>query len=277
MTPEPDVFQYLDYRAFLRDWFAAHAGRPSVRGFAKRVHCSPSLLSSIMAGKRDVDTGRAEVFAGAMKLDAAQTSHLVALVVVAHDPSRDRRQRALDEVLTTRRYRSAPRVNEATYTLLSDAVVGAVFELARCEGWRGDPDWIASALHPSTTREVAVAALDVLMAAGVLTRDADGRLQVGESQATDHDVHHDVVNRAVDQFHRQILARAPDVLSTVPHAERQFGALTFAVPSKAVPELKARITRFYEEIMHLVEVTEGSRDRVYQLGVQLYPMARTPE
>jgi hypothetical protein len=66
------------------------------------------------------------------------------------------------------------------------------------------------------------------------------------------------------------------LLSTVPHAERQFGALTFAVPSQAVPELKARVTRFYEEMMHLVEVTAGPHDRVYQLCVQLYPVARTP-
>jgi uncharacterized protein (TIGR02147 family) len=274
----PDVALYLDYRAFLRDWFASRAGHPSVRAFAKRAHCSPSLVSSIMAGKRDLDTGRAETFAAVMKLDAAQTSHLVALVVVAHDPSRDRRQRALDEVLTTRRFRSAPRLNEATFALLSDPVVGAVFELARCEGWRDDPDWIASALQPPTTREAAVAALDVLMAAGGLTRDADGRLQAGSGElATDHDVLQDVLNQAVDQLHRQILGRAPDVLSAVPHAERQFGAMTFAVPAQAVPELKARITRFYEEMMHHVEVAAGPRDRVYQLCVQLYPVARTPK
>jgi uncharacterized protein (TIGR02147 family) len=272
----PHALQYLDYRAFLRDWLASHAGHPSLRGFARRAHCSASLVSSIIAGKRDLDTGRAEVFAAAMKLDAAQTSHFVALVAFAHDPSRKRRQRALDEVLTTRRFHNAPRLNEATFTLLSDPVVGAVYELARCEGWRDDPDWIAAALRPPTTRDVAVAALDVLEAAGVLSRDAEGRLRsmVGEL-TTDHDIHLDVVNLAADKLHRRILARAPDLLSAVPHEQRQFGALTFAVPASAVPELKARVTRFYEETMHLVEVTEGSRDRVYQLCVQLYPVAST--
>ena len=233
-------------------------------------------MSSIIAGKRDLDTGRAEVFAAAMKLDAAQTSHFVALVVVAHDPVRDRRQRALDEVLTTRRFHSAPRVNEATFTLLSDPVMGAVFELTHCDGWRDDPDWIAAALQPPTTREVAVAALDVLMTAGVLFRDADGRLKPGNTElATDHDIHLDIVNRAADELHRRILTRAPDLLAAVPHEQRQFGALTFAIPWSAIPELKARVTRFDEETMHLVETTKGLRDRVYQLCVQLYPVAST--
>jgi uncharacterized protein (TIGR02147 family) len=277
MNP-PDVALYLDYRAFLRDWFASRAGHPSLRAFAKRAQCSPSLVSSIIAGKRGLDTGRAETFAAVMKLDAADTSHFVALVVVAHDASRDRRRRALDEVLTTRRFRNAPRVNEATFTLLSDPVVGAVFELARCEGWRDDPDWIAAALQPPTTREVAVAALDVLMAAGVLTRDADGRLQAGRSEiTTDHDIHADMLSLAAAELHQRIFERAPGLLAAVPYEQRQFGALTFAVPSQAVPELKARITRFYEEMMHLVEVTAGSRDSVYQLCVQLYPVARTSQ
>jgi hypothetical protein len=163
VTPEPHLFQYLDYRAFLRDWLASRAGRPSLRGFARRAHCSPSLVSSIIGGKRALDTGRAEVFAATMKLDAAQTSHLVALVVFAHDPSGDRRQRALDEVLTTRRFRDK--------------------------------------------------------------------------------------------------------------AEQQFGALALAVPSQAVAELEARVSRFYEEILHLVEETAGPRDRLYQLCVELYPVA----
>ena len=270
----PDVVEYLDYRAFVRDWLSSRAGRPSLRAFAKRARCSASLVSSIMAGKRHLDTGRAEDFAAAMKLTPAETSHLLALVVFAHDPSHERRQRALDEALTTRRFHAAPRLNEATFTLLSDPVVGAVFELARCEGWRDDPDWIATALRPPTTREVAVAALDVLVAAGELVRDGNGRLQARQGElATDHDIHHEVMSRAADKLHRRILARAPDLLDAVPHTERQFGALTFAVPARAIPELKARVTRFYEETMHLVEVTEGSRDRVYQLCVQLYPVA----
>src|SRR4030095_12707026 len=137
----------------------------------------------------------------AMKLNPTETSHLLALVVFAHDPSRERRQRALDEALTTRRFHSAPRVNEATFTLFSDPVVGAVFELARCEGWRDDPDWIAAVLRPPTTREVAVAALDVLMARGALRRDADGRLQAGGSEiATEHDIHADVLSLAAAEL-----------------------------------------------------------------------------
>ena len=41
-----------------------------------------------------------------------------------------------------------------------------------------------------------------------------------------------------------------------------------------VEEIKARIGRFYEELMHLVDSVDVPRDRVYQVGVQAYPLAK---
>jgi transcriptional regulator with XRE-family HTH domain len=96
---EPVAVHYLDYRAFLRDWFAARAGRPSLRAFAARAGCSPSLVSSVLAGKRDLHTGRAEAWAKALKLDATETWYLITLVVMAHDASPERRRRAMAEAL----------------------------------------------------------------------------------------------------------------------------------------------------------------------------------
>jgi uncharacterized protein (TIGR02147 family) len=273
---DPDIFQYLDYRAWIRDWLAARAGRPSLRGFARRAHCSPSLVSAITKGQRDLDTGRAETFAAAMKLDDAQRSHFVALVAMAHDPSRERRQRALDEVLTTRRFRGARRLTEAAFTILSDPEVAAVFELARCDGWRADPEWIARSMIPPISVDAADRAIDALSTAGILVPDEHGHLVMPSREwATDHDVTNDLVNLAVDRLHRRILSRTAQVLDSIPYPERHFAALTFCIPEKSVPELKARLTRFYEEMMNLVETTGAPADRVYRLCAQLYPVART--
>jgi uncharacterized protein (TIGR02147 family) len=273
---DPDIFQYLDYRELLRDWLAAHAGRPSLRTLAGRAHCSPALLSAVINGKRDLDAGRAEVVAVAMKLDAHQTEHFVDLVALAHDPSFRRRKRAWEEALTTRRFRAAQqRVSDAAYEVLSNPEVAAVFELVRCCGWRNDPEWIARSLQPASTPAAAAAAVEALMSAGMLVRDDSGGLTVASPEwASGHDV---PIAKAADRLHRKLLERAPQVLDDVPSNERQFGALTFAVSSSEVPEIKARVARFHEEIMNLVETSTATRDRVYQLNVQFYPVARPDE
>jgi uncharacterized protein (TIGR02147 family) len=150
-----------------------------------------------------------------------------------------------------------------------------VFELARCEGWRDDPEWIGRSLQPPISSEEAAAALRTLTTMGALVPDDTGNLRLSRVDwATGHVVEDDVANLAVDRLHRTLLSRAPDVLDKVPYNERQFGTITFAVNAEMVEEIKARIGRFYEELMHLVDSVDVPRDRVYQVGVQCYPLAK---
>jgi uncharacterized protein (TIGR02147 family) len=272
---DPDIFQYVDYRAYLHDWLTARRGRPSLRMLARRAKCSPALISAVTTGHRDLDTGRAETFATAMKLDQEQTNHLLSMVALAHDPSPRRRQRALDEVLTTQRFRGANRKEGAATAILSDPDVSAVLELARCEGWRDDPVWIGRSLRPPISPEAAAAAVAALQAVGALVLGEDGKVRLGRADwSTDHVVFPGVANLALVRLHKAFLARAPAILDEVPHDERQFATLTFAVDAELVKQIKARIERFYEEIFHLVESADVRRDRVCQLGTQLFPLAQ---
>jgi uncharacterized protein (TIGR02147 family) len=272
---DPDIFQYLDYRAYLHDWLTARKGRPSLRMLARRAKCSPALISAVTTGHRDLDTGRAETFAAAMKLDADQTTHMLSLVALAHDPSRQRRQRALDEALTTQRFRGSSRPYGAAIAVLSDPDTTAVMELARCDGWRDDPEWIARSLRPPISPEAAAAALTALQTVGALVLGEDGKLRLGQAEwSTGHTVVPGVASLANIRLHKAFLARAPAVLDDVPHDQRQFATMTFAVNAELVQQIKARVERFYEEIMHLVESSDPRRDGVYQLGMQFFPLAK---
>lgn len=54
-TPHPDVFEYLDYRAFLRDYYAERKQSRglSFRSFSKRAGLgSPNYLKLVMEGAR---------------------------------------------------------------------------------------------------------------------------------------------------------------------------------------------------------------------------------
>jgi hypothetical protein len=105
----------------------------------------------------------------------------------------------------------------AAFAVMSDPQIGAVFELARCEGWRDDPEWIGRSLQPPISSEEAAAALRALTSMGALVPDDDGNLRISRVQwATGHVVVDDVANLAVDRLHRTLLARAPEVLDKVP-------------------------------------------------------------
>ena len=84
----PDIYAYLDYRAFLSTWFDARKAqnpRFSHRLFARLAgQKSPSLLLQVIQRKRNLSEVTAPEFARAMKLDPDETSFFFALVAPEH-------------------------------------------------------------------------------------------------------------------------------------------------------------------------------------------------
>lgn len=273
--PAPSIYDYTDFRSYLRAWFEAHDGRPSVRGFARRAHCSPSLVSAVLHDRRSLGLERAERWAQLLHLDEEERRYLLALVTLEEAHSTEQREQAFERVTAARRFRSAARLTEDTYALLSRWYIGATLELARCEGWTDDPAWIAGALHPPVDESVAREALDVLESMGALVRDAEGRLVPADDLwSTGHQTPPGVVNLALFKQHHSVLELATQALDTLPAEERNFSTLTFALPDAAVAEIRARIHRFHEDLIRLLSAAPGPPQRVWHLGVQLFPMSR---
>ena len=75
------VYEFTSYRAFVKAWLEARAGRPSLRSLAGRLDCSASLLSGIVNGQRDPDEARAETLTRLLDLDPDQRQYFMDLVV----------------------------------------------------------------------------------------------------------------------------------------------------------------------------------------------------
>jgi hypothetical protein len=86
-----DVFAYLDYRAFLRDYYQARkaAGRGfSYRSFSRRAGLkSPNYLKLVVDGARNLSTDMAARFAAACGLLDDEQCYFVDLVAFCQAPS----------------------------------------------------------------------------------------------------------------------------------------------------------------------------------------------
>ena len=82
--PRPDIFSYLDHRAYLDDWFQwkkEENPRFSHRLFARKAgQRSPSLLLSVIKGKRNLTDATAVAFAGAMQLSEEEEGIFLLLI-----------------------------------------------------------------------------------------------------------------------------------------------------------------------------------------------------
>jgi uncharacterized protein (TIGR02147 family) len=274
---DPDIYSYTDYRQYLADWLRTRAGRPSLRGFAKKVGCSPAQLSSITNSTRNISPLHADAASAAMGHDAPAHAYFLDLIEFEQASTRPLRRQALDRIMTVRRFRSARRIVDGMYLVFSRWYLPAIVELARCAGFRPDPAWIATTLVPAITLEEANEALDVLVEVGFLVPAEGGALHPAEpTWATEHEEVGRVASVALANLHRSHLSRAAEALDLFNKDERHFGTLALAVPDERVDELKRIVTRFEEEV--LSRFASGPEPhRVYQVCVQLFPVSNVTE
>lgn len=273
MSVAPRIYDFLDYRAFLRAWLAHRDGRPSMRALAERAHMSPALLSAILHGRRVLDSSRVETVGTRLGLEGEALDYFRHLVTWQHDGSAANRREAFHQVLTSRHYHSARTVDDETYELFSHWMLPAICELARCLGWRDEPAWIAAQFPEDVDEERVRAALRTLESLGALVRDAEGRLQSTEqSWATPHELDKGVLDQALSDLHVHALQRAAERLDEVPGTERQYGMLTMALTREQVVVLKDRLTRVLQEVLAIGEDRDSPAERVYNVGFQLYPL-----
>ena len=214
----PNVFAYVDYRAFLRAHFAASKKlKPqySFRYFSRRAGlASSNFLKLVMDGKRNLGAATITRFAKALDLDTEEAAFFADLVALDQAETVAQRNRAFERVAATARFREARRLKGPLFKYLTRWYFPAVRELAGRSDFRDDPAWIADQLLPRITKRQARSALTTLRELGLLVEDeASGRLVRGEtSLATDHEVRSVVV----PAYHRQMIERAADAIDKVP-------------------------------------------------------------
>jgi uncharacterized protein (TIGR02147 family) len=273
----PSVYDYLDYRAFLRDHFAAskreHA-HYSFRYFARKAGLSSSnFLKLVMDGKRNLGPQAAEGFVRALKLGADEAQFFRDLVELAQAETVSEKNRAFERVAANRRFRQARRLEGPLFKLLSRWYYPAVRELAGRADFREDPKWIAKELWPPITTGQAKNAIATLLELGLLVRDPSGKLVRGEPSFT---TGHEVRSVVIPAYHRQMIERAAWAIDNVPPDERDVSAQTVCIRASSLADLKARIHRFREEMLERCD-SETEPERVYQLCIQLFPLSATPK
>jgi uncharacterized protein (TIGR02147 family) len=251
-VPSPadiDVFSYLDYRAFLRDYYLDRKERRglSYRGFSKRAGLkSPNYLKLVVDGQRNLTADMAERFAAACGLTKDAASYFKDLV--AFNQARNNRERNAHYARLTghQKYRSEHRLEMAHAAYHSTWYVPAVRELAARSDFHSDPEWIARTLVPEITRAQAEKALETLLALGLLVKRDDGGVAQGEALVSTGPEFHAL---HIASYHRAMMEQASESIDRVASSDRDISSLTMCLGEDGLRSLKVRLQRFRREVL----------------------------
>lgn len=273
----PSVFSYIDYRTFLRDWFAARKREEpgySYARFASDGGCSKSTLANVLSGARTPRAATLDAFARAMELTPSGRNYLGLLVELASASDLESRRRVMDRILASDRYgqvRFAEQESPSTVArYLEHWYIPAIRELAALPDFRPDPAWIARRLRPEISVDQADAALQCLFELDFLRHGSDGGVELREVQFRTEP---EADQAAIMHFHR---TQVPELLRHVrgEHAaEQHLLTGTIHLPPDLVTEVKARLDAFFGQVAVLADAAPDAEGaRVYQYSAQLLPL-----
>lgn len=265
-----DVFRFLDYRAFLTEFYRAKKRRGySYRAFSEAAGAgAPNYLKLVIDGRRNLAPAMAARFADACALEGESAAYFLTLVEFNQASTNEQRNDAYDRLNRFRRYRRAQKLEVAQAAFHSTWYVPAIRELIQSSQFREDPAWIAAQLRPPIEEAQARHALDVLLQIGLVVRDEDGSLCVRDAVVSTGP---QTRGLHMANYHRGMLERAASSIELFAAAERDISSLTLGLTEDGVAQVKERVKQFRRELLELAASTQDP-SRVLQLNFQVFPL-----
>ena len=161
-------------------------------------------------------------------------------------------------------------LEQEAYEVVSRWYYLAINELASCEDFREDYDWIAGRMLPPISPEEARQAIRVLIEHGVLERSEDGALVRSREVSTGTP---DYGKRARTSIHRQLIAKGSDALEVMKRKDRWVFGITLALNRESFALVRERIANLRDEVIAIGNA-EKSPEEVVQLNLQFFHLTK---
>ena len=269
---KPNIFEYYDYRQYLRDLVTYERKRCPV--FSNRYIVqkaglkSPTALKHVIDGRRNMSLETANRFATALKIEGIKRHYFLTLVLFNQTSSIAEREKYLNELFELKKADDPSRLDEECYDVLSKWYNLAIREIVELPDYKNSAKWIARVITPQITIQEAATALDLLKKLGLIKK-VDGHLRpVDKILISDERV------RSVKavEFHRQMIKLGAEALTRFESCEREISGTTIRIASKDVENIKLLLKEFRRKILNLA-ANSPLADQVYQLNFQFFPLA----
>lgn len=271
----PSVFNYYEYRDFLRDFYEERKKAKatfSYRYMAGKVGLHATHLIRLFNKKRHLDEKSIPPFLTLCGFNDREGAYFAALVAYNKSRSDQQKKVAWERLLKSMSVETRALAADQ-YELFQHWYYGAVRILLSFHPFRGDYKELARRLSPTITVAEARKAVKLLERLGLIAGKEDGSYKL-----TDQFISTGAAWKtlAVRNFQAETLRLAKESLERHAKEDRDISTVTIAVSRQALPELKDRIAEFRKSLLGMVKESPDY-DEVYQFNVQLFPLTRKPE
>lgn len=230
----------------------------SLRSFAKKLQVSPSSLSEILNGKRNISKKLAIRILSRLGSDPKDQNKIIQLFEYSKISSQTDQPK-------TKKYLE---LSSDQFQTLSQWQHFAILALTETKGFIADPSWISGRLGLSLGE--VEQALDRLHRLGLIEWNRTKKLlKVTNGPLTTSD---DISDLAVRQSHFEDLKMAAQKLDDIEVDDRDFTSITVAIDKSKMKEAKTMIREFQDKLSAFLET--GKQTEVYKICFHLFPLTQ---
>jgi uncharacterized protein (TIGR02147 family) len=272
MKKSIDLFDYHDYRLFLRDWFdhARENQSLSIRDIAEKCELSTGYLPMILSGQRNLSEKSLLKLQNVLKMNQEQLAYFKSLMDLSDSVTQSERLKSFEDIKKSRSYRKKSPKEVEIFKYLSSWLNVAIRELAFRRDFESDPEWIQKRLvQKVSTRDISEAT-QFLISHGFLVKNQHGQFMPGEKHL---DCFTGVYRLSLGEFHKQMFGLAAQSIDLTPRDQRNLLGHTFLIPENQIESVKMILDETLAKLQKL-----GSEFRepgpVYHVILSTFPVAK---
>jgi uncharacterized protein (TIGR02147 family) len=264
---------YTDYRHYLKDYYEDRKKRIPV--FSYRYFClkagikSPTLFKEIVAGQRNLTSQTIPKFIKALDLGQIDAQYFIALVRFNQSKSMAEKTHFLEQMNALKRKVPREVVPIDHYAFYSRWYLLVLRELACIYPWNGDFGVLAKAVNPPIKKSEAQEGIRFLLQKGFLKVNDRGDYVQTKRAITSGS---EVTSIGIRAFNERMARRGAEAVNEFPQALRDVRTMVVGISEESYPLIKHEIREFMDRVARIVDGDPKS-DRVYNLGVQLFPLS----
>jgi uncharacterized protein (TIGR02147 family) len=270
----PNIYRYNDFRKFLDDYQRARSrldGSFSRSGICRRLGLpkSRSYFNDIVKGKPITST-YIDRFIHAFEMDKDEAQFFRALVKFNQATETGERELFFDQLVLLNK---APRaiIDISMYEYYREWRHSVIRALLDTFDFRGDYGRLARMVNPPISKKQARESVALLLKLKLIEKNDHGAYKPTDKVITTDPY---VKDELVKQYQAKCIEIAAKALLNKGMQFQNFSTNLISISETGMHRMEKSLQKFKSEIRSVIHKDELPADRIYQLNVQLFPVAK---
>ncbi len=268
----PSIFEYVDYRAFLRAWLEEQKQRNpavSTRLFAQKAGLrSTGHMSMILGGKANISSAIAHKLSAAMKLKKRESEFFQYLVLFTQAKTPKDKNLFFEKMAQFKGSRIYE-MKTHQYAFYDSWHHSALRALLEFHPAGDDCAALGRTLLPPISAEQVRASLRLMESLGLIRKNEDGAYLPTDALITTGPVEKSI---GINRFVTNALDLAKRTLENGSTEKQNMSVLTLGISEKGFEAIQEELREFRRRVMRIAENDDA--ERVFQFSFQLFPLSK---